>query len=166
MRIIRYSHRGAEPILNANYRLREEIETVLSTLQLDFGERTYKGKRTGKSSEQPHDSIQDAFVAHNWEKERPIVPGSTQKFDLYKERTAIEVEFSRMEFIYRDFIRFLRSYDAKEIDVGILIVLGKSTKDTFYGYKGQRPDFEETVSELEALRSFISIPIWVLGIEK
>ena len=75
--------------------------------------------------------IVNAFVQKGWQKEVLVMENQPheQRFDLLKERVAIEIEFSRYEFLSRDYIRFLVAYNTDKIDVGVLITTSKSGPD-------------------------------------
>ena len=155
-----HSYRHAELILNANYRIRKEIEDILNGLEVEHGER--KGR---KSREQPHDIIQKAFVEKGWSKETLISEDVAHKqfFDLYKEKVAVEIEFSRNEFLYRDYFRFLLAYNSGLIDVGVIITLDKKAKEQ-YKYDTVRPDLDYAVDDFQWLKPVLAVPISVLGV--
>jgi hypothetical protein len=87
-----------------------------------------------------------------------------QRFDLMKERVAIEVEFSRYEFLSRDYIRFLAAYNADKIDVGVLITNSKSGLKRVKG-KAVAPYIDRVKADLDWLRGTITVPIWVIGLK-
>ena len=147
-------------ILNANYKIRKEIEDILSRLEVEHGERKRK-----KTPELPHDIIQKAFVEKGWSKETLISKDVAHKqfFDLYKEKVAIEIEFSRNEFLYRDYFRFLLAYNTGLIDVGVIITLDKKAKEQ-YEYDTVRPDLDYAADDFQWLKPVLAVPIWVLGV--
>ena len=146
--------------MNANYKIRKEIEDILSGLKVEHGERKRK-----KTPELPHDIIQKAFVEKSWSKETLISKDVAHKqfFDLYKEKVAIEIEFSRNEFLYRDYFRFLLAYNTGLIDVGVIITLDKKAKEQ-YEYDTVRPDLDYAVDDFQWLEPVLAVPIWVLGV--
>jgi len=155
-----YSYRHAEIILNSKYAIRKEIGTILKKLEVEHGE-----KRTSRTKVLPHDIIQKAFIEAGWSNEQ-LVSGDTVRkhfFDLYKERVAIEIEFARNEFLYRDYFRFLLAYNKGTIDVGVIITLDPKAKD-FYRYRSVRPDIKYAKDDFQWLMPVLGVPIWVIGV--
>lgn len=70
----------------------------------------------------------------------------------------MELEFSRYEFVYRDFIWFLAAYDADKIDVGVLITNTKVSLNRIK-HKSSGPIFERVCEELDWLRPVLTVPI-------
>lgn len=92
-----HSYRQGEIILNSKYKIRKEIEDILHSITVEHGERK---RRPG--TEDPHKIIEKAFMEKGWDK--LLVSEKAQKkeyFDLFKDKVAIEVEFSRREFLQR-----------------------------------------------------------------
>lgn len=106
------------------------------------------------------------FASEGWENDSVFVEGKhhTQYFDFFKSRVAIEIEFSRYEFIYRDFIRFLAAYNANKIDVGVIITNTREGLNRIK-YKSSGPNFERVCDELDWLRPTLTVPLWVIGLK-
>ena len=106
------------------------------------------------------------FGSEGWQANFQFDQGKlkTQSFDFFKKRVAIEIEFSRYEFIYGDFIRFLAAYNADKIDVGVLIT---STKEGMsrIKYKSPGPSYERVCEELDWLRPTLTVPICLIGLK-
>ena len=155
-----YSYRHAEIILNSKYAIRREIETILKALEVEHGER-----KTSKSKVLPHDVIQNAFIKAGWSNEQLVSEDTVRRhyFDLYKERVAIEIEFARNEFLYRDYFRFLLAYNKGMIDVGVIITLDPRAKES-YKYRSVRPDIEYAKDDFQWLMPVLGVPIWVIGV--
>jgi hypothetical protein len=155
-----YSYRHAEIILNSKYAIKNEVETTLRNLEVEHGE-----KKTSKSKVLPHDLIQQAFVENGWNAEQLVTEDTIRKhfFDLYKEKVAIEIEFARNEFLYRDYFRFLLAYNKGIIDVGVIITLDPKAKEV-YKYQSVRPDIEYAKDDFQWLMPVLGVPIWVIGI--
>lgn len=155
-----HSYRHAEIILNSKYAVKKEIETTLRNLEVEHGE-----KKTSKSKVLPHDLIQQSFVENGWNGEQLVTEDTIRKhfFDLYKEKVAIEIEFARNEFLYRDYFRFLLAYNKGIIDVGVIITLDPKAKE-LYKYQSVRPDIEYAKDDFQWLMPVLGVPIWVIGI--
>ena len=157
-----YDYRHAESILNSNYRLKKQIERILSDLELDLP-RPY----APADGARPHVQIQQAFLRHGWEAE-VLVSARTLKrhhFDLYKDRVAIEIELSNRELLYRDYMRFLLAEADGRIDVGILLLLDEDARYAHpAGMRNGIPRLKDVVGDLTSLRTVIGVPIWVVAI--
>lgn len=151
------SYRHADEILNSNLAVKNEISHILNScvaVPVQQGEEGLTAK------------ISESFRANNWSGEVPVVEGRlhTQYFDFFKGRVAVEIEFSRYEFVYRDFIRFLAAYNADKIDVGVLITNTKEGLNRIK-YKSSGPSFERVCEELDWLRPTLTVPIWLIGLQ-
>src|ERR1041384_7083422 len=92
------NYRHAEEILNAHLSIKREISDALNEVQ--------EAKvATGPDALTPR--IVNAFMTRGWQKEVLVAENQPheQRFDLFKERVAIEIEFSRYEFLSRDYLR-------------------------------------------------------------
>lgn len=160
MEFNKYSYRQAEIILNSKFILKEEITKALDSLSIRHGEREIR-----RGSIDPHKIIQDAFIKKGWSDEFLISAMTKKKqyFDLYKDRVAIEIEFSRSENLYRDYLRFILAHNEDKIDVGVIITLDRKVK-TKYKYSAVRPDIQYAIDDLTWLRPILGVPIWVIGI--
>ena len=152
-----FSYRHADVILNSNFAVKEDINKILkaaAAVPVQMG----KDGLTAKLS--------NTFREHGWTGEEPVVIGKlhTQYFDFYKSRVAIEIEFSRYEFIYRDFIRFLAAYNADKIDVGVIITNTKSGMERIK-HKSSGPSYERVCEELDWLRPTLTVPLWIIGLK-
>lgn len=162
MRLRTYDYRHAESILNANYRLKKQIERILENLELDRAT-----PYAPVESARPHQQIQRAFQRHGWQAEA-LVSTRTRKrhhFDLYKDRVAIEIEFSNRELLYRDYIRFVLAESEGRIDVGVILVLDEDARFVHpAGGRNGIPRLDDVASDLAGLRAVIGVPIWVVAL--
>ena len=162
MRFRTYDYRHAESILNANYRLKKQIERILGHLELSLP-RPY----VSTDGVRPHQQIQQAFRRHGWQTEA-LVSARTRKrhhFDLYKDRVAIEIELSNRELLYRDYIRFVLAEADERIDVGVLLLLDEDARFTHpVGMRNGIPRLEDVAGDLDSLRGVIGVPIWVVAL--
>ncbi len=153
LRTVDYCH--AEIILNANLRLKQEILEVLQSVTCSWTE----------PDDPPHSLIKAAFTARGWKPEVLVSNRTFRKhyFDLYKDRVAIELEFSQREMFYRDYFRFLLAEREGMIDVGVII-----TRDLRLEHVVEPPpvraDIEQARDDLSWMRGWLRIPIWVIGI--
>jgi hypothetical protein len=114
----------------------------------------------------------DAFSSREWQAEHPVhLSGGKKDFlDLYKDRVAIETEWSRFEMFFRDFFRFMLLYERKEIDLGIIITYDEAAYQRWEGeakaYKTARASLEKLTDFLQGdYSSVVTVPLWCIGIE-
>jgi hypothetical protein len=152
-----FSYRHAEEILNAHLSVRREITSALDEVQeANVG--------IGKDSLTP--KIVESFVSRGWEKEVRVADNQPheQRFDLFKDRVAIEIEFSRYEFLSRDYLRFLSAYNSDKIDIGVLITHSE-TGLSRVKHKAVAPSIIRVKADLAWLRGTITVPIWVIALK-
>jgi hypothetical protein len=162
MHLRTYEHRHAELILNANHRIKKEIESVLERLVLRLP--APYSRRDAKS---PHRQIQRAFLRRHWQGEVLVSPRSAKRhyFDAYKDHVAVEIELSSRDRLYRDYLRFLMAEMDGRIDVGVIVVLDHDARYLHpAGAKNGIPRLEDVVDDLSALHSAITVPIWVVAL--
>ena len=117
------------------------------------------------------------FIKNNWEIEGKAIPELNLKYDFRKDRLQIEVEFGNARTYYQDYIKFMLSYNSRQIDFGMLITptiefastlceVGKQ-KALLQGgksYSGMM-HFEKAYRELDYLKGIFKMPIVILGID-
>ena len=165
MHLRTFEYRHAESILNANHRLKKEIEHILTRLELEL--LPGYGPRSPGEASRPHRQIQQAFVRKGWKSEVLVSPRTTKRhyFDLYKDRVAVEIELSNRELLYRDYIRFLLAEADDRVDVGVIVLLDQDARFTHpVGMRNGLPRLEDVANDLAALRSIIGVPIWVVAL--
>jgi hypothetical protein len=152
-----FSYRHAEEILNSHLAIKREIACVLEEVKETIVAAGSEGLTT---------KICSAFVSRKWESEVRVADNQPheQRFDLLKERVAVEIEFSRYEFLSRDYIRFLSAYNADKIDVGVLITHSASGLSRVK-HKAVAPSMVRVKADLAWLRGTITVPIWVIGLK-
>jgi hypothetical protein len=150
------SYRHAEEILNAHLQIKREISETLASIE----EASVEIGSEGLTSR-----IVSKFLAKGWQKEVLVMDNQPheQRFDLMKDRVAIEIEFSRYEFLSRDYLRFLSAYNADKIDVGVLITHTAAGLRRVK-HKHIAPSLTRVRADLAWLRGTITVPIWVLAL--
>lgn len=155
LRTVDYCH--AEIILNSNLRLKQEILEILQSVQYAWDADTPP----------PHRVLQDAFIQRGWKSEVLVSNRTFRRhfFDLYKERVAIELDFSHREMFYRDYLRFLLAEREGMIDVGVIITRDQKLEAHIVEpVSVTRADIQQVRDDLSWLRSWLRTPIWVIGI--
>jgi hypothetical protein len=100
------------------------------------------------------------FSGEGW----PKCGKSEPSFSFLKDRVAIEIEFSRCEFLSRDYLRFLSAYNSDKIDVGVLITHSEAGLARVK-YKAVAPSIIRVKADLAWLRGTITVPIWVIALK-
>lgn len=109
MKFEQYSHRhGQELAQHLHPELCAEILGILRELPA-FPHGSKKGVTV-------KEYLNAAFAKRGWEAERKIDLSRDKDdfLDLYKNRLAIEMEWSRFEMFFRDFFRFMLLYERKK----------------------------------------------------
>ncbi|NJM55713.1 MAG: hypothetical protein HC841_07240 [Verrucomicrobiae bacterium] len=152
-----FSFRHAEEILNSHLAIKRQINDLLSSAK----DAPVKSGSDGLTS-----ALMVAFERSGWQKEVPVSPDEAheQRFDLLKDRVAVEIEFSRYEFLYRDYLRFLSAYNADRIDVGVLITHSQSGLARTKHPSGA-PSITRARADLAWLRPTVTVPIWLIGLK-
>jgi len=165
-----YSYRHAESILTVEYaQEKAELEQVFSTVNW-IPKRKKKRKRKGKvvatldiNQKATNKAIENEFLVLGWEKQPTIVSNSQSqlKADYKKRELQVEVQFGNMARWYTDVFKFLLSYSADDIEVGILVVpmhhIAKRIDENVVNY-------ERVQRELPYAKMAVTIPIWLLGL--
>ena len=162
MHLRTYEYRHAESVLNANHRLKKQIESTLRELELRLP-RPYAP--AGALS--PHRQVQQAFLRYGWQAEALVSArtGKRHHFDLYKDRVAIEIELTNREMLYRDYIRFLLADAEGRIDVGVIILLDQEARYLHpAALRNGIPRLEDVAGDLRSLYNVIGVPIWVVAL--
>lgn len=162
-----YSHRHDRKLLQLLHpSIFKEVLTILKQLE-PFAHGAKKGKTV-------KEHIAEAFVAHGWEKEARAEFGTDKKDSLdlckWKDKVAIEMEFSRFEIFFRDFFRFMLLYEKQILDVGIIMTFHEMAYRRWQGdvraYKSARASLQKLVDFLEGdYSSVVTVPLWCIGIE-
>jgi hypothetical protein len=166
----RFSYRHAQAILDVEFAAElGEVETVLTSVPWSPKRvrRTRGGKTYSFSIDQraTNAAIESAFSSLNtgWIKHPNIVSHSESRLvaDFKKGKVQVEIQFGNMARWYTDVFKFLLSYAADDIEVGILAVpvqaaANRIDENVVY--------FERVIRELPHAKMAITIPILVVGL--
>jgi hypothetical protein len=166
------SYRHAESILTVEYREeKEEIIQVITSVgwvpKPELKERKRKRRivaRLDIDQVATNEIIERCFLELNWQIHPRIVSESESKLvaDFKKGVIQVEVQFGNMARWYTDIFKFLLSYAADDIEVGVLIVPVKKIADRI---DENIVYFERIARELPHAKMAVSIPVWLLGLE-
>jgi hypothetical protein len=104
-----------------------------------------------------------AFESRGWGIRPKIISAvqSNLASDFKKEKVQVEVQLGNMARWYTDVFKFLLSYSADDIEIGVLAVpiqaVAKQIDENVANY-------ERVTRELPHAKMGITIPIWVLGL--
>lgn len=165
LRILKYSYRFAEQVLNSKLSIKQEIEDTLMNSKFDFP----------LLSRPTFNKILDEKFTHlGWERQ-PLVFGDhgdpAAKMDFLKDRIGVEVEFGHSSFIGIDLLKFqVASYAGLDkIDVGVYIVTTKNFQKEMIRKYNQNWEgslnYEKVIKYLPHFKSAIQVPIFVIGID-
>jgi hypothetical protein len=166
------SYRHADAILKYEYaQERKELFTAIERAAWCHRDEPLIRKRNDKvvavlsvSQTATNKALEVEFKKFDW-KIRPQIISKTDSglaADFRKSKIQVEVQFGNMARWYTDVFKFLLSYSADDIEVGVLVVPMQKTAnriDENVAY------YERVMRELPAAKMGITIPILVLGVE-
>jgi hypothetical protein len=166
-----FSYRHAEAIIEKAFPVHcaEIKEVLLKTPWVPLDQpvvRRRKGKVVAtKSIDQTatNKALDKAFVSHGWAVHPRIVSEADSKLvaDYKKGAVQVEVQFGNMARWYTDVFKFLLSYAANDIEVGVLIVAMQKTANKI---DENVVYFERVIRELPHAKMAVTIPVWVIGV--
>ena len=166
-----YSYRHAEAIMEHEYSQEmAEIREVIGGVAWVALPQPKVRRRDGrvvciKTIDQVKTNVvvERAFKALDWQIKPEIVSESDSKLaaDYKKGNIQVEVQFGNMARWYTDIFKFLLSYSANDIEIGVLIVpmhVSANCIDENVVY------FERVIRELPHAKMAVTIPVWVVGV--
>ena len=166
----RYSYRHAEAILDSEFaEEKAEIVTCLRSakwVRTEPRERSREGRVVATLSidqRSTNSALEELFRSHGWEVHPRIISESASQLaaDFKKGKVQVEVQFGNMARWYTDVFKFLLSYSADDIEVGVLAVPMQAVAAMI---DENVVNYERVVRELPHAKMGITIPIWVLGL--
>jgi histone acetyltransferase (RNA polymerase elongator complex component) len=146
-----YDFKFAKLILQ-EMRMQSEIRDVLKTVNMSLG-------RNVKPT--PSQILQRAFIEKGWSSEYKVSEKASHlRFDLYKNKVAIEIQLTDPSDCYNDYMKFLLAYNVEKIEVGVEIVYDRTVVGN------NLPKLEKVKSDLQIYRRVLSCPIWVIGLKE
>lgn len=172
MRIAKtHSYRHAEAILDKVFKKEKGvIKGILRSVEFvrlsEPKERTRKGRVVlikRLNADETNKKLAEAFRANGWQVSPKIISKSESELaaDAKSGKVQVEVQFGNMARWYTDVFKFLLSYSADDIEVGVLVVPMQATAnkiDENIAY------YERVIRELPHAKMGITIPIWVVGV--
>jgi hypothetical protein len=147
-----YDFKFAKTILSQHFpTCLQEIHNTISQLNIGLG----RGVRPT-----PAQVLTQRFEQQGWAREQPVTPNHSHlRFDLKKDRVAIEIQLTDPADCYNDFLKFLLAYNLEVIDVAVEIVYDDSVQGR------NLPHISKVQRDLEVYRRVLPCPIWVIGLK-
>lgn len=176
----KYVHRYADIILNSDYELRQELEQILNSISYEniskiFDQRNLERKSEGKKlmrGMQPilNERFKTEFAERGWEEEKSVF-GSEEdndlRIDFWKRKVGVDVAFNHRSFIGGDLLRFQAAAEVvNEMKMGIYICATKSLLNEISPFPSSLVNFERTQWYLEKFYPVLTVPIYLIGIDK
>lgn len=166
-----YSYRHARSILEAEYPSEfQDVEVILKDIDFVKQKQPISRSRRGRvvatkslSAPETNKLMYKALKKYGWVVTPRIISKSESHLaaDAKKGKVQLEVQFGNMARWYTDVFKFLLSYSADDIEVGILVVPMQGTArkiDENVAY------YERVVRELPHAKMGVTIPILVIGV--
>ena len=152
MKFYTFSHAGGEELLKEKGLLRE-ITDILEELKRSQLHPDEALRRAQTSS--GHALIESLFQNRGWEIEKYILPEKNWRWDLYRDKVAISIEFTGgTANIHRDLLRTLLLSYRNEIDV--LVFITETEINT--------PVFGNVKDEIKLFAPIINFPVYLIGL--
>ncbi len=168
-----HSYRHAEAILEKEFaQEKKEIIDCLRRAKWCYLDAPRERKRGGRivarltiDQKATNKIVEKMFGAKKWKVRPRIISESESRLeaDFKKGKVQVEVQFGNMARWYTDVFKFLLSYSADDIEIGVLVV---PMQDTARKIDENVVYFERVIRELPHAKMGITIPIWVIGVSE
>jgi hypothetical protein len=178
MNFITYSHRFADIIINSDYTLRKEIESVISNIGFDEVQKRYeienevslsRGKKARVGMQTSLNGMfKVKFSNMDWETEKKVFGNKEQDLviDFWKRKIGVDVAFNHRSFIGGDFLRLQAAGEIKNIiNAGVYICATKEFSKKLSSDAASMVNFERCKWYLENFYAVLTVPIWLIGLE-
>ncbi len=175
-----YSHRYSDIILNSDYELKQEIEDILNSISYEnvssiFDQKNLERKLEGKKlmkGKQPILNIRfkEEFSKRDWEDEKSVFGAGEDndlRIDFWKRKVGVDVAFNHRSFIGGDLLRFQAAAEVvNEMKIGIYICATKKLLNEISPFPSSLVNFERTQWYLEKFYPVLTVPIYLIGIDR
>ncbi len=146
-----YDFKFAKTILHQHFpQQMQEILGAIAQLQVPLG----RGVRPT-----PAQQLETLLASLGWQRQQLVTPNHTHlRFDLKKDKVAVEIQLSDPADCYNDFLKFLLAYNLEVIDVAVEIFYDDSVQGR------NLPHLSKVQRDLEVYRRVLPCPIWVIGL--
>ena len=173
-----YPHRFADIILNADYALKQEIETVIRTLRFEdvvaaFEEESETRKADGRKPPQGKQSTINAmfrklFTERGWEAEKNVFNDleNDLAIDFWKRDVGVDIAFNHRSFFGGDLLRLQAAAEVKNvIKVGVYVCPTKEFAKVVSSKDGAAMvSFERARWYLQSFYPVLTAPTLLVGL--
>lgn len=175
-----YPHRFSDIILNSDYALRQEIETIVKNLDLIEATKRFDSaneyrKAAGRKISQGKQStinliFKEQFGQFGWTSEKNVFDesGFDLVMDFWKRDIGVDVAFNHRSFLGGDLLRLQAAAEIKNIiKVGVYICATKELARTISSKDGlSMVTYERAKWYLENFYSILTVPILLIGLKE
>lgn len=146
-----YEFKFAKTILERHYPQRlVEIETAIAELDSPLGRNI---------TPTPAKLLERSLADQGWESQAIVSSAASRlRFDLLRDKIAVEIQLADPSDCYNDYLKFLLAYNLELIDIGVEVVYDDSIRGN------NIPRVSKVRRDLELYRRVIPCPIWVIGL--
>lgn len=109
----------------------------------------------------PAQLLEEILVTKGWARQQRVTPRSGNlKFDLMKDKVAVEIQLADPSDCYNDYLKFLLAYNLESVDVAVEIVYDNSVRGN------NIPRLNKVVRDLDIYRRVLPSPLWVVGLKE
>ena len=146
MKFYTFSHAGGEELLEEKGLL-GEITDILEEMK--------RSQLHARATPSGHALIKSLFQNTGWEIEKYILPEKKWRWDCYKDKVAISIEFTGgTAHIHRDLLRTLLLSHRDEIDG--LVFITETDVNT--------PVYKNVKDEIKIFAPIINLPVYLIGL--
>ena len=137
--IKRFDHGGAAQILQRKGLL-AEIDSILNQI-------------VSVEKRQIHDIISGYLANKGWKIKTNLLIGTDYQQDAYKDKIMVEIDFSIIDSVHRNFIRAQELFNRKVIDAFVQIVPIE-----------REPRFDKMRRDIQLFSSCLTVPVYLIGL--
>lgn len=176
----KYIHRYADIILNSDHELREELEEILGSISYEkvseiFNKRNRERVNAGKKLMKGKQSIlnerfKEEFFIKGWEQQKSVF-GSEEdndlRIDFWKRKVGVDIAFNHRSFIGDDLLRFQAAAEVvNKMKLGVYVCATKGLLNKISPFPSSLVNFERTQWYLEKFYPVLTVPIYLIGLDK
>ncbi len=176
----KYVHRYADIILNSDYELREELEDILNSISYEsisdlFNSKNKEKAQQGKKLMKGKQSIlnqrfKEEFLKKGWEEEKNVFgpdEDNNLRIDFWKRKVGVDIAFNHRSFIGGDLLRFQAAAEVvNTMKLGVYVCATKNLLNEISPFPSSLVNFERTQWYLEKFYPVLTVPIYLIGLDK
>jgi hypothetical protein len=172
-----YAHRFADIILNSDYELRTDIESIIQSIDFEEVKSRFEarnaqlkaeGKKQAKGKQRTMNLMfREEFERRGWEVEKNVFndPDNDLTIDFWKRKVGVDVAFVHRSFIGGDLLRLQAAAEVKDvIKVGVYICPTKDFARSVSPNPASLVNFERGRWYLDNFHAVLTAPILLIGL--